>query len=159
MLKWIVKPLVKNNHPRDANDAWRRFAKADFKTKHSHEDATSTILGIDYLASFAIDDHVQAVKSQLCLAEEDLRSMNLMPELFNVLVTEMETDYDGRIVIRDLYCFFDRLCGVRLLAQHLELQAKAPAGETCSVVLQESIKSITQSFMSDLLTQIKLSYF
>lgn len=159
VLKWIVKPLVKNNNPRDAKGAWKMFAKAEFKTKHSHEDASNTILGIGYLPSFAVDDHVQAVKSQLHLAEEDLRSLYLMPELFKVLVTEMETDYDARIVLQDFYCFFDRLCGLRLLGQHLELLARLPAGEACSIVLQKAIKSITQSFMSGLLTQIKRFYF
>lgn len=82
-----------------------------------------------------------------------------MLELWEAPLTDLEMDLDGQNALQHVYCFFDRLCTLNLIGQQLELLADAPVGGLSFMVLEETIKLITQNFPSYLLTQIKRLYF
>jgi hypothetical protein len=115
---YLVKPLIKNNDSLDAKGAWRKFVKADFKTKHSREDAARSIISIGYLPSSSVKNYLIHTTDQLHCARKDLRRLYLMPEFWGMPLTDMEKDPDELDIIHDIYGFFGRRCSLKILGQH-----------------------------------------
>lgn len=159
MLTQIFEPLLQRNRPRKAKGAWWKFIDADFEAQLTDSNSTSKHLGIGYLPSFTVDVHVEIFRSHARSAQTTLQSLFWMPSLWKSSVTNMGEEAFGHIALHDLYYYFDKVSGLRLLAQQVERLANAPAGESCSSAMQATIESITWSFRSNLLQQIEHLYF